>query len=522
MPLSGSPAGEAPGRAAAAPPPSGEPGDATGGLPAEPALGPGLSGGGPPPGGEAGSAGRRAARPVRGTLLLGLLLALGLAVAAPRKPAPLPPPRPAASESPRPAAALPDIDLDALWVGPFRKAWASAPPLRPFLSVVPALRLALDRAIEAPLLHVIRPLQELRGLRFERPVAWAVKRPREVRAFLEAILDRDYPVDRSTFDQLLLVRLGLAPRDFDLRPFLLDLMAEQVQGAYDPEVRTFFVVPQKPNWLSKLMTSGGPDEDDLVALHELDHALQDQHFDLQAMQEALEDPRSTDREMALQALIEGDATLVMLQHAMVSQGGNPDDVASVAWMSQMLAGMPGMGEFSRAPLYFQRALIFPYYVGMDLVNAVRDQGGWEAVNRMYLDPPRSTEQVLHPEKYLWERDEPRDVRISLPESWHGWESAGEDTGGEFLLRVLLEHHGGDEDAAGGWGGDRLRLYRKGEDVLLVWLTAWDTPQDAEEFVAAVLPVLPGAWNVWRQGDRVALLQDVPSTLLSEVSRALLR
>ena len=464
------------------------------------------------------------ARPRRLPVLL--VLVLGALALAPRTPAglePLPVSRAAAPADPV-RLQLSREDLEALWVGPFRAAWRLAPPARPYLLMAPALGLALTRALEAPLLPVIAPLEKLRGLRFAHPVPWDVKQPEEVRAFMAEVLERDYPEERSDFDQLLLTRLGLAPAGFDLRPFLLDLMAEQVQGAYDPKVGTFFMVPQSRNWLNRLLDSGGPSQDELVTLHELDHALQDQHFDLEALQEVLAEPRNTDREMGLQALVEGDATLVMFQHLVVARGGRPEEVGSVAWMTGMVGGMPGMGEFGRAPLYFQRALIFPYYSGMDLVLRQYHQGGWSAVDRMYADPPASTEQVLHPEKYGLEP--PREVRVPLPEAWHGWKSVGEDTGGEFLLRVLLEHHGlpGAEEAATGWGGDRLRLYRRGTGTMLVWATAWDSPEDAAEFEEAASEALclaRGPWRLWRSGDRVALAQALPPELEAEARRALL-
>lgn len=447
---------------------------------------------------------------------LGLALALPLMQALAPPPAELPPePPPMAARSVR----LPDVDVDALWVAPWTRAWNLAPPARPVLSAVPALRLAADRAIEAPLLRVIRPLERLRGLTFRHPVPWDVKKPAQVREFLREVLDRDYPRDKSDFDQRMLVALGLAPTGFEIRSFLEDLLTEQVQGAYDPIVRTFFIVPQGENWLTKALSAGGPSQTDIFTLHELDHALQDQHFDLKGKHEALAGgPRNTDREMGFQALVEGEATLVMMQY----QAGDPEAVMPMGWMVGTVADLPGivpgMGEFSQAPLYFKRSLIMPYYVGMDLVNMVRVSGGWPAVNAMYEDPPQSTEQVLHPEKYLYMRDDPRPVTLRLPQELEGWKSLGEDTGGEFLVSVFLEEHGAPE-AAEGWGGDRLRLYGKGGESFVVWLIAWDTPQDAAEFERA-LRQARGSWVSWRKGDRVALLAGAPPELLPRIRRAL--
>ena len=462
---------------------------------------------------------------LRGLIPLSLVLVLGLLILAPRQPAPIPAPGPAAVEPQALAAPALEIDLKALWEGPFRRLWRSAPPVRPALWVVLAGRVALERAIEAPLWHVIRPLQQLRGLKFKHPVPWAVHSPKQMRRMIAGALERDYPVERSDFDALLLGRLGLVPQGFGLRAFLLDLMAEQVQGAYDPKVGWFYVLERKRNWLSRALAGGGPDEAELVTLHELDHALQDQHFDLKVMQEALLEPRNSDREMGLQAWEEGDATLVMFQHAMVLQGGSPEDVGPIGWMAQWTLAVPGMGEFGKAPLYFQRSLVLPYFAGMDLVHQVRSRGGWQAVNRMYQDPPASSEQVLHPEKYIWDRDPPRSVSIPLPSDWSGWSAVGEDTGGEFLLSIFLEQHGppGAEVAARGWGGDRLRLYRRGREVFLVWLTVWDSPREASRFAGAARQAVkraPGRWQVLAAGDRVTLLQSVPPELLDQARRLL--
>ncbi len=461
----------------------------------------------------------------RGRLALSLVVVLGLLARAPREPEPCPSPRGAVPSVRAEVGQVPTFDLGAWWDGPFRRLWTRVPLVRPALWGVLAGRLALEGALEVPLLHVTRPLQQLRGLRFKHAVPWTAHTPEQMRRMIAGSLERDYPLDRSDFDALLLGRLGLVPQGFALRGFLLDLMAEQVQGAYDPRTGWFYVLQRQKNWFSRALSSGGPDEADLVTLHELDHALQDQHFDLRTLQEALQEPRNSDREMGLAALVEGDATLVMLQHTVVSQGGSPGEVGPIGWMSDWTLAMPGMGRFSSAPLYFRRALVLPYFAGMDLVNRAYVQGGWEAVNRLYRDPPASTEQVLHPEKYLARRDPPRTVSIPFPRRWQGWSEVGEDTGGEFMLSVLLEQHGapGAEMAARGWGGDRLRLYRRGREVFLVWLTVWDGPGEAGRFARAFGEArgrLPGSWHVWHTGDRVALMQDLPPGLLEQARRRL--
>lgn len=395
--------------------------------------------------------------------------------------------------------------------------WQHLGPI-PVLQGVVFLDRALEVARQAPLSGLCARLQEIRGLRFAHPVPWEVRTRPQVEQFLRETMERDYPHERSRFDERMLVELGLVPRDFRLRPYLHRLLAEQVQGAYDPFTRSFFVVPQKSHWMTKLLNPGGPDMMEILALHELDHALGDQVFDLQGMTRAVA-RRSTDEQMAFSSLLEGDATLAMLLFAHGEQSVR--EMVGLGALGEMLGALPGLGEFSSAPLYFKRALVFPYYAGADFVTEGWHRGGWKRVDSVYANPPRSTEQVLHPEKYYSGSDPPLQVSLPLPPSLSGWSKLGEDTGGEFLLRVLLEEYGVPEfaSAAAGWGGDRLAVYSRGPLSFVAWLTLWDDEAEAEEFAAAARQ-LRGSWTVQRRDRRVAVLRHVPAALAPRLLQAL--
>src|SRR5690606_29869422 len=144
----------------------------------------------------------------------------------------------------------------------------------------------------------------------------------------------------------------------------------------------------------------------LVLAHEITHALQDQNFEL--LELGVEDHENGDRQLALMAIIEGDATLLMseymIEHA--SPFGLLSELPSLLTMSQE--------ELDRAPVAIRESLMFPYLRGvqffMDLAGrvpaddddaepfAVALQPGWRS--RVFLNPPISTEQIMHPEKYL--------------------------------------------------------------------------------------------------------------------------
>lgn len=401
--------------------------------------------------------------------------------------------------------------------------WALLTPIRIVWESAVLLRQARHLQSTAPLASLSRRLEELRGLKFRYPVRYTVMTPDGVRRFLDEQIELHYPVERQRRDERMLILLGMVPPDFKLRPFLLDLMQEQVAGAYDPIHDYFFVVLREQNWLNKALKSA--DEDAMITLHELDHALQNQQFDLKARQMELVKLGNSDRELGFAGLIEGDATSVMYDLMLARQGTNSAESGmSMEAMGAMLSivPLPGMGKFRQAPLYFQRSLMFPYMVGCDFINELRRYGGWELVNECYARQPISSEQIYHPELYVAnEQPLPLDLKLSLP----GWKELGQDTGGEFTLRVFLEQHRAPafRQAAEGWGNDRMAILEKDGRHCLVWLTRWDTIAEAEQFepiARLALRNAPGRWRLQRSGDRVLLTRDLPAELWARVSATL--
>jgi len=124
-------------------------------------------------------------------------------------------------------------------------------------------------------------------------------------------------------------------------------------------------------------------------------------------------------------------------------------------------------------------------------------GAWPAVDALYDDPPASTEQILHPARYFETRDAPVAIALGGTEALvrDGWTPVLEDTLGEVFVRVIAERTLPRERAAAvaeGWGGDRLRAFSRGGELVLVWMTAWDTPADADEWSDALPALLPDA------------------------------
>ena len=311
----------------------------------------------------------------------------------------------------------------------------------------------------------------------------------QLRLQLEAELDKDYPEEEAQADQEVFALLNLLPEDFELRSFLQDLYAEQVLGYYDTEEHQLYV---------RLDTITLNPRDRLTYLHEYVHALQDQHFDLEALDDVTEG--NADQGSALSALLEGDATLASLLYA--------QEEFSFDEYQQIFATVPSP-ILDSAPRFIQESLTFPYGQGLDFVLTLFADGGWEAISQTYADPPLSSEHILHPERYHQGDDpQPVDVSWAAEALSSSWTTQATDTLGEFGLSLMLDtflSSSVSQRAAQGWGGDRYIYLRDAEGrQTLVLLTTWDIQADSQEFfdfyVLFTESKAEGAWPLLESTD----------------------
>jgi len=266
----------------------------------------------------------------------------------------------------------------------------------------------------------------------------------------------------------------------DLQRLWQGLLIEQVAGLYDAQAEAIFLV-------SNAEVSSPVKQ--MVFVHELDHALQDQHFDLGRMGLSLVDwaaPVPDDRQLALQALVEGDAALLQEQYI--------DQVFSEAELLafQQEVASARHPRLDAAPRAVRELLLFPYTYGREFAATLYEQGKWTAIDAAYAAPPTSTEQILHPERYL-AGDAPLPVPPpELPAILGGdWQPAFEGTAGEFWLRLYLENQLEPSrvlTATTGWGGDACAVYfneQTGETAMALH-TVWESIDEGEEFWEAVL------------------------------------
>jgi len=311
-------------------------------------------------------------------------------------------------------------------------------------------------------------VERIRGLRYEHvPRARHVTPAQAARAGL-ADLDRSYPVARRRADEAMLELLRAVPPGTDLRREYGLEFRDQVGGYYDPRTKVLAVV-DGPSARGAL--------GDVVLAHELNHALEDQRFGLGAggAQAAIDD-----RSLADTALVEGTATSVMYTYAQrfLDSPGALGDLLSAALQT---------GTGAQLPRYLEDSLTWPYEGGLAFVNRLYARlHDWALVNyALRRRRPATTEQVLHPDKYLTD-ERPLPVRAPAGPG-AGWKLVDSGTLGEFDTRELLRiaNAPGADDAAAGWGGGRYGLWQRGGSHALVLSWRWDTRRDALQAATAL-------------------------------------
>lgn len=328
--------------------------------------------------------------------------------------------------------------------------------------------------------ELVRDVSQLRGLAAKAPISRGVLSRDQIVEKLRARIAKEYTPEEVRRESGVLKRLGLMADDVDYEKTLFNLLADQVAGFYDPQARTLYIA----DWLPVQMQRP-------ALAHEIEHALQDQHFDLTKYSAPMKN--EGDAQMARSAVVEGDGTAVMLE--LPARGARPDSVRTPAVVAKlgkqmMMLTMGATPAFQRAPQALRETLVFPYASGLEFVITHRGADGWSRVDDLFRSPPESTEQVMHPEKYA-QREHP--VRISsgpLPTlASTGRKEVHRDVMGELVWKIwfgsaMAESQA--ETAAAGWGGDRMVAYEgPGDDKpIVVSLSAWDSDSDADEAEAA--------------------------------------
>ncbi len=358
--------------------------------------------------------------------------------------------------------------------------------------------LVSDTALSRLLTEILPAVENSSGITATRPLAVASTDEGRLRRYIERQLETQLPPDEAAAITAVYARLGLVPDTLDLPALVSALLQEQVIGYYDPVSDTLFVHERVP--IAQL---------EPVLAHELVHALQDQYMALDSARVSLED--RNDAMTAYQAVMEGHATYAMMEWQLMAMTGNEADLTAMPDLWEMLkdVDLTQLGEFGSArvlqsaPAIIREGLLFPYLGGVSFI-----QRAWKARPDRPLpfraDLPRSTEQILHVDRWL-AGDEPTSVRFADGPP-PGWDVVYENDLGELETRIFLEQHVDDQaradSAAAGWDGDVYRLLRahEHEGEGLVWVSVWDTPADADEFVSVAREAYAARYGAGEGGD----------------------
>lgn len=305
---------------------------------------------------------------------------------------------------------------------------------------------------------------KLRGLEIKGPIRCQVLEPQPYFERLTALIKKELPPERLLIEQQLFSLLGLIPESYRYSECIVRAYANQAAAFYSSADKSFFV----PSWIPA---------DDSVLVHEATHALQDQHFDLSKI-----DRHPTivaDKVLAIGAMVEGDAMSVESAYVTSQGGANQIGVDATHKINDL-----GDCAFPQA---LEDLFFFQYEFGGYFAAKVKSLGaGLDPFHR----PPVSTAEIIYPREYLgnskrW--SELRAPRMPVALRRPGARLVYSERLGEFLIRLLLKQYirGSDaSQAARGWSGDRLAVYRSQENLSVAWDLLFESDQEALTFVEA--------------------------------------
>jgi hypothetical protein len=356
-------------------------------------------------------------------------------------------------------------------------AGSSAFPVSPHVPEVSRQARLIDK--------MLRRVELARGLKATKPVPGALLDREALIAQVKDHVAKELPPEAIRNEGLALQLLGFVPTQFDYEQAEYKLLQEQLAGYYEPADGTMY-----------LASDLGDDDAEATLAHELVHALQDQRWDLEKRSKYR--PGQGDLSEAVSALAEGDATSamfdVMIAHAAPGSGKTAIDMPDDVFSEQLLNGM-NEGASASAPHVMRSSLVAPYVYGTLFVHALRRQGGWYEVDRAWDDPPTTTEQILHVDK--WRAHEPALV-VAAPTFaalGTGWTAADEDSEGELGARIAYEEWMPKKEAAeasAGWGGDRGVLVVNGARAAFAWRLRYDPGKTKDELAIRAFAALAAA------------------------------
>jgi len=321
--------------------------------------------------------------------------------------------------------------------------------------------------------EVLAQMSEITGLELSGPLKKSLRSREQIRAHIIQEMKEDKDAAERLAGAKSAVAFGLLPKGFDLDSFMIDLLTEQIAGLYDPKAHEFYVA----DWIPI-------DDQRMVMAHELTHALEDQHFQIEAWAKAARP--NDDGELARESVLEGSAMVAMVEYLLQGSGRSLKDLPDID-PAMLIGDMTETPTLKKAPPFLKDALLFPYLDGMTFSAAILKPSGWGGLAGIFAKPPASTQQIMHPALYTSGKA-PAPVALPSMEKALGadWTKLEENALGEFGWKEVLKQFLGEARAkplAAAWDGDRYAVYEQKQTkrLLLITRERLATEEQAQRF-----------------------------------------
>ena len=314
-----------------------------------------------------------------------------------------------------------------------------------------------DAEFSAAADEVLEQMSDITGLKLRTPLKKTLRTREEIRAYVIRDMNEEKDVRERYAGARSAEAFGLLPKNFDFDGFMVALLTEQIAGLYDPRAHEFYIA----DWIPL-------GDQRMVMAHELTHALEDQHFNLEPW--VKEARPNEDAELAREAVLEGSAMAAMMDYLLQGTGTSVKDLPAID-PSLFLGDLGTTPTLAKAPPFIKDALLFPYLSGLQFSAAALKDKGWAALPALFEKPPASTQQILHPALYE-ARKAPLNVALPGIDKLLGadWSKLEENVLGEFGWREVLKQFLGEERAkplAEAWAGDSYHVYENKSSKHLV-------------------------------------------------------
>jgi hypothetical protein len=337
--------------------------------------------------------------------------------------------------------------------------------------------------------RIFAEISMVRGFKVNRPIAKAFVKRKEIETRALRISDALNPPGELDSERKLLFKLGLIPQQYDLSEFLGKAALLSTISLYDSQTKVLYIADSLADEQQEAILSS--------LVPNLAYAFLDQHFGASLEHTRVEG--NQDASVARWAVLTGDSLAAVFNYKLGSSAYSRVEVRDVRRFFRFLLEEQMADD---TPQSLMEMGVFSGVAGFSFIQFYLKWNDWKDAARLYSDLPLSTEQIMHPERYVGSRDDPTQVKEQTPPDVlsSSWKRVYSNTLGEFVLYLHLKEFISEQQAkwaAQGWDGDRAELFESPDGKLtLVLRSVWDSEKEANQFSQAYAKLInqryPGA------------------------------